>query len=101
MARSVHDEARTTDGMHSALYFWYFITILVAAVAGGFIFSGHWGGPLLDLENFAWNWFAGFAIAAAVMGVPVMVFFSLGERILLEVMDINDAAHDVDQGQAV
>ncbi len=97
MARSMHDKARTTDGMHQALYFWYFVTVLVAGLVGGFFFFGSWGAPLFDLENFAWKGFAGFGIAAAVMGVPVMVFFSLGERILLEVMDINDAAHRVER----
>ncbi|WP_291377775.1 hypothetical protein [Demequina sp.] len=93
MARSTHDKARATDGMHSALYFWYFLTVLVAGLAGGFIFGRQWAGPMWSLESFGWKGFAGFAIAAAVMGVPVMVFFSLGERILHEVMDINDAAH--------
>jgi len=70
MARSVHDKARTTDGMHTALYFWCFATVIVVGLAGGFIFSGDWGGPLLDPENFAGKGFLGFAIAAAVVACP-------------------------------
>ncbi len=95
MARSMQDRASATDGMHQALYFWYFVTVLVAAIGGGFFF-GHWGAPLLEPGTFSLKASAVFGIAAAVMGLPVMVFFSLGERILLEVMDINDAAHRVE-----
>lgn len=100
MARSMHDRATATDGMHQALYFWYFLTVIVAAIGGGFLF-GHWGEPLLEPGTFAWKASAGFGIASAVMGLPVMVFFSLGERILLEVMDINDAAHRVEPAPTV
>ncbi len=70
---------------------------MVAGLAGGFIFGSHWGGPLLGLEGFGWKGFVVFALGAGVIGLPVMVFFSLGERILHEVMDINDAAHRVER----
>jgi len=93
MARSRRDKAKATDGMHSALYFWYFLTVLVAGLAGGFVFGSHWGEPLWSLESFGWKGSLVCGLAAAVMGVPVMVFFSLGERILHEVMDVNDALH--------
>jgi|GEM_PF-2140561 len=95
MARSADDKTAATNGMHQALYFWYFAIVAVAAIGGGFLF-GHWGDPLLEPGTFAWKPAAGFGIAAAVLGSPVMVFFSLGERILDELMDINDAAHRVD-----
>ena len=101
MARSLHDKATATNGMHTALYFWYFATVMAAAFIGGFFFFGNWGGPLLDPAHFAWKGFAGFGIVAAVLGAPVMVFFSLGERILFEVMDINDAAHRADKEPGV
>jgi hypothetical protein len=94
----MHDMARTTNGMHQALYFWYFATVMAAGIGGGFFF-GHWGAPLLEPGTFAVNAFAGFGIAAAVLGAPIMVFFSLGERILFEVMGINDAAHRKDSAR--
>jgi len=43
--------------------------------------------------------FAGFGFAAAVLGAPIMVFFSLGERILFEVMDINEVAQGKDSAR--
>ena len=101
MARSMQDKATATNGMHTTLYFWYFATVMVAALVGGFVFFGHWGAPSLAPEDFSWKGFAGFGIAAAILGAPIMVFFSLGERILFEVMDINDAAHRADEEPGV
>ena len=101
MARSISDKARTTNGMHTALYFWYFAIVLFAGFIGGYVFSGNWGGALLDPENFAWKGFAGTAIGAAILGSPVMVFFSLGESMLMELMDINEAVQRVDKVQGV
>jgi len=95
MTLPTRDRAKATDGMHQALYFWYFAIVAVAAIAGAFAF-GHWGEPLLEPGTFSVKAFAGFGIAAAVLGLPVMVVFSLGERILDELMDINDAAHRAD-----
>ena len=100
MTRSLHEKARTTNGMHQALYFWYFAIVMAAAIAGGFFF-GHWGAPLMEPGTFSVKAFAGFGFASAVLGAPVMVFFALGERILFEIMDINDAAHRADDGAPV
>jgi len=98
MARSMHDKASATNGMHQALYFWYFATVMAAAIGGGFFF-GHWGAPLLEPGTFSVKAFAGFGFAAAVLGAPIMVFFSLGERILFEVMDINEVAQGKDSAR--
>jgi len=90
MARTLREKAKATNGMHQALYFWYFATVSAAAIGGGFFF-GHWGAPLLEPGTFSVKAFAGFGFAAAVLGAPVMVFFAQGERILFEAMDLNDA----------
>ena len=99
MALSLRDKALVTNGMHQLLYFWYFAIVAAAAIGGGFFF-GHWGAPLLEPGTIAWKALAGCGFAAAVLGAPVMVFFRLFERILFEVMDINDAAHRTDSGTA-
>jgi hypothetical protein len=97
MARTLREKAKATNGMHQALYFWYFAIVMAAAIGGGFFF-GRWGAPLLEPGTFSVKAFAGFGLAAAVLGAPIMVFFALGERILFEVMDINDAALRDDDG---
>jgi hypothetical protein len=97
MARTLHEKAKATNGMHQALYFWYFATVAAAAIGGG-LFFGHWGAPLLEPGTFSVKAFAGLGFAAAILGAPVMVFFSLGERILFEVMDLNDDARRADDG---
>jgi hypothetical protein len=91
MTQAGRDKAAATNGMHTALYFWYFLTVLVAGIAGGLLMPGREGDAFSGVDTFGWQGFLVFAIAAAVLCVPVMVFFSLGERILLELMDMRDA----------
>lgn len=95
MARSVRDRARTTAGIRAALYSWYVMTVLATGAAGGFVFGDYWGMPLLGGGGFDWMEFVVSALAGAVIGLPVMLFFFLGERILHEVRGINDAAAGV------
>lgn len=90
---TARNKAAATGSMHSALYFWYFAVVLGAGVAGGLLFPSSEGG-LTALESFGWRASAGFAVAAAVLAVPVMVAFGLGERILFELMSLNDAQGD-------
>lgn len=90
MGELARNKAKATSMLHAAMTVW-FIASVGAAAALGWMFGGAWGFAVGDPGVAVFPGLISGGVMA-IINIPVIVAFELGQKILFELMDLNHVA---------